>query len=149
MNSVCHFTTTEADALISHIREVFAQDHLQVTEKFIDKDILNINCYIEERMKDRPDHWSKELSKKEKVLCKIAMIDKMLTWLDYTSSVGEHFHHLMKSYISVLRASIHKFPTKSKDGHYIKWPGISSDDASILNELYLHANKLYQKKLYI
>jgi hypothetical protein len=111
--------------------------------------LFNMDHYIDLRMQQRKDNsnitWPEKLSKKEMVLCKIAMIKDVLSSVnivqqDYVTDTAA-YANAMVLFMKSIEKEVYAFQTSKE----VKWPGLASDAAQILNSLYKSLYKSLKK----
>jgi len=100
---------------------------------------FNIDSYYERRMAERDPkiQWPKNLSKKERVLCKIALLTKVLHNCSYAD---EDVYNWCKGFMYSIKNNIFK-PKETS------WRGLSKIEALILNSIYESLIRCYQQQI--
>jgi hypothetical protein len=111
--------------------------------------LFDMDHYIDLRMQQRKLNsiitWPEKLSKKEMVLCKIAMIKDVLSSVnivqqDYVTDTVA-YANAMVLFMKSIEKEVYAFQTSKE----VKWPGLASDAAQILNSLYKSLYKSLKK----
>jgi hypothetical protein len=112
--------------------------------------MMDIDTYFKERFEERAKNtaitWPKELSKKEQVICKLKMIQTMLTALQEASEEARVMKLTCLAFIKSVQQEIYKHKS-TKDGP--KWEGLDSDAANILNLIYIPVYECFEKQFKI
>jgi hypothetical protein len=109
---------------------------------------FNIETYYELRIKARtPDRsWPKDLSKKEKILCKIAMIKAMLS---ASITIEDSEASAITTALAFLRSVESEIYSHKSVAGGPKFEGIPKDAAEVISGFYVNLLKAFQKKFKI
>jgi hypothetical protein len=111
--------------------------------------LFDMDHYIGLRMQQRKQNtnitWPEKLSKKEMVLCKIAMMQDVLANVnlvqqDYVTDTAA-YANAMAIFLKSVTKEVYAFQTSKE----VKWPGLSTDAAHILNALFKSLYKSLKK----
>lgn len=141
-----NFSATEKDNILT-IYGNYTWDY-----KFpIPDDLFKFEYYTSQRFEQRKKNpnviWPADLSKKEKVLCKIAMLKRVILWVRINSSDDRILTIAIDTFLKAIETEIYGY--KYDKNQQTAWPGLSEDLAQVLNVLYKSFIKSLQKKDYI
>jgi len=116
----------------------------------IDAEILDINTYINQRMEERKRKpeilWPATLSKKEMIICKIAMIEKLVRTSSFVHADPIiNFSELIKDIKSEIYSSYVEVTKGTKS--WKEFPGLRPEVAALLNTIYKVFYKIYYHEL--
>lgn len=103
---------------------------------------FNIESYYERRIADRDPAitWPKNLSKKERVLCKITLLTKLLRNCSSSNTDNDYIYHWCSNFVYSIKNNIFK----PKDS---TWKGLSKIEALILNSIYESLTRCYRQQI--
>ena len=118
------------------------KDH--ITLSFIDPDTY-FNQRLEERKKITTVQWPEKLSKKESIICRLRMMEKMLNEAIPLDEDADAMRISARMFVLTLMKEIFAFKNDINN----KWPGLDKDVAELLNIIYSNTLPWYERKLKI
>jgi hypothetical protein len=102
-----------------------------------------VEAYYNARIQDRDPSikWPEKLSKKERVICKMNMLKKILKCCQASEPESDWIYNVCRGIVFSITNNIFKSNTESK------WPGLSDIEASVLNCIYTSLIKSYENQI--
>ena len=116
--------------------------------------LFDIEWYYEQRFERRKEStnitWPEHLSKREKAVCKVVMILRILNHVNVDRTEDSKLLvHAVITFLKDIEHEILAFKTVRPDGSKHIYPGISPDIAKVLNALYKSLSRSFKAHPFI
>jgi hypothetical protein len=116
--------------------------------------MLSVDWYYDQRLKEREKRpeiaWPVNLSKKEKIICKLKMVQNLLEYLYQSYNVEVENLKIIEMLIKFIKSVISEVHSQDRmsrqDGRIGQFLGIQKDVAKVINAIYTKLIKCFQQK---
>jgi len=146
------FSNSEQEQFFMYLDSIEFEIPDHVTE--FQTSMLSVDWYYDQRLKERENRpeiaWPVNLSKKEKIICKLKMVQNLLEYLYQSYNVEVENLKIIEMLIKFIKSVISEVYSQDrmsrKDGRIGNFLGIQKDVAKVINAIYTKLIKCFQQK---